>query len=854
MADRRPLYRDAASGQLTEIGVPIDDSTPGHTGEILIWDSVSHAYVPGDPLITGNDLIDTGNSSTAPLGANAAFTGTSHATTGYAQLVVSVDSDRPSASAADSTGIVVQWSEDGTNWGDYDWGTFSSTDAGFGQGYSFAIKRAYYRVVYTNGATPQTYFRLQSILKVISGVGRLMDLIDTIDPNTHAMVVRNRLFGSVSYGAGTFNDCVIKNPSTAAVAGDPALVVAVSPNNTLQDNIAQFGGSAVSLGQQTAANSIPVILPSATITALTPPTTVTAKLNDGSGNSIGSTSSALNVYVSGGSVTGGTQYADPTTNSGPMGTVAMGKNASNVLHALSLDSSGNLNINVAASTLNDPAEGSTGSAVPAKAIQMGGSDGTNLQALLVDANKYLKVNVATSTALSVSGTATVTPAGSTIWQVSPTTSANSVSNPFFETATDNAGHALTVNSTTTTSKYAQDMNILSILGTAPTTVGKLDVKSADGDVFVRSNAASTFPVTATIASSQTIAVTQGTAANLNATVTGSVNVGTVTTLPSLVAGSATIGKVDLLGNTGAVLDGVNTAATAPANGILTLGIYNSTLPTPSTGQSVGIQVDAAGMQKVNIGAAVGANSKTNPGYVAIADATNVSALTATGTAPSTSTYSLPVAAVLYAGATPTAIGTPQAAGTGTLSGAALTTNSAMYIGTAAVSASVPVPISATAAANTKTNEMFVNITDHTNSLSAALSALGTAPTGTEVMAVNAVLLPFVASGAGLSTAVSQALTTTINVKASAGQLYGYAYSNPNSAVAYVEFYNTATTPGTIGSTTNLIYEMMIPAGAAANIALPIPIYCSAGIAVAVATTATGSTAPTTGLTITTFYK
>ncbi len=36
-------------------------------------------------------------------------------------------------------------------------------------------------------------------------------------------------------------------------------------------NLSQFGGSSVSLGQQTAANSIPVILPAATITTLTPP-------------------------------------------------------------------------------------------------------------------------------------------------------------------------------------------------------------------------------------------------------------------------------------------------------------------------------------------------------------------------------------------------------------------------------------------------------------------------------------------------------------------------------------------------------------------------------------------------------
>lgn len=55
-----------------------------------------------------------------------------------------------------------------------------------------------------------------------------------------------------------------------------------------------------------------------------------------------------------------------------------------------------------------------------------------------------------------------------------------------------------------------------------------------------------------------------------------------------------IGTVRMLGNIGAIVDGVNTAATAPANGVLGLGIYNSTEPSPTTGQSVGIQLDSKG--------------------------------------------------------------------------------------------------------------------------------------------------------------------------------------------------------------------------------------------------------------------
>lgn len=57
--------------------------------------------------------------------------------------------------------------------------------------------------------------------------------------------------------------------------------------------------------------------------------------------------------------------------------------------------------------------------------------------------------------------------------------------------------------------------------------------------------------------------------------------------------------------------------------------------------------------------------------------------------------------------------------------------------TPAVTGSGVFEVGPTASANTKTNPFFSNITDGTNDLTAALSAWGTAPTGTEVMGINA---------------------------------------------------------------------------------------------------------------------
>jgi len=78
---------------------------------------------------------------------------------------------------------------------------------------------------------------------------------------------------------GTNGPAAVKAASTAAVAADPALVVALSPNSPLPagsavigavtqsggpwtQNLTQVGGSAITLGQKVSASSIPVVLAS----------------------------------------------------------------------------------------------------------------------------------------------------------------------------------------------------------------------------------------------------------------------------------------------------------------------------------------------------------------------------------------------------------------------------------------------------------------------------------------------------------------------------------------------------------------------------------------------------------------
>jgi len=92
------------------------------------------------------------------LNAGIAFTGTSIDTLKYAIFVISVYSDVASA----TDGLSVQFSTDNTNWDHIDVYTIPAVT---GKTFSFQTAAQYMRVVYTNGGTNQSIFRLQTIGK-----------------------------------------------------------------------------------------------------------------------------------------------------------------------------------------------------------------------------------------------------------------------------------------------------------------------------------------------------------------------------------------------------------------------------------------------------------------------------------------------------------------------------------------------------------------------------------------------------------------------------------------------------------------------------------------------------------------
>lgn len=132
---------------------------------------------------------------------------------------------------------------------------------------------------------------------------------------------------------------------------------------------------------------------------------------------------------------------------------------------------------------------------------------------------------------------------------------------------DGAGNLLTSNSTTPAAHFALDTNITSILGTAPTTVGKLDVKGADGDVFVRQTTGSNLHVQVDTAPS-TAVTNVGTFAVQEATLDA-----------ALIAQEAT---------------------TSGVKGITVFGAVTTAKPTYVTGKSDALSLDVNGLLRISL--------------------------------------------------------------------------------------------------------------------------------------------------------------------------------------------------------------------------------------------------------------
>lgn len=115
-------------------------------------------------------------------------------------------------------------------------------------------------------------------------------------------------------------------------------------------------------------------------------------------------------------------------------------------------------------------------------------------------------------------------------------------------------------------------------------------------------------------------------------------------------------------------------------------------------------------------------------------------------------------------------------------------------------------------------------------------------------------VPGTTGGPSIYHLVSAATTNATNVKASAGQLYGWSVFNTNAAVRYLKLHNTAGTPI---AGTGVVYTIGVPAGGGSNINLGAGLAFSTGIGISTVTEGAdaGTTAVASGdLIINLHYK
>lgn len=127
------------------------------TATVKVVESINPNSVYIANAAPSGNVISTLNSSSATLLSGAVFTGTGEDVSNFSEMRISVISNVASA----SDGISIQQSTDNTNWDITDVYTVAAAT-----GKTIVVPRQarYFRIVYTNGGTNQTSFRLQSIL------------------------------------------------------------------------------------------------------------------------------------------------------------------------------------------------------------------------------------------------------------------------------------------------------------------------------------------------------------------------------------------------------------------------------------------------------------------------------------------------------------------------------------------------------------------------------------------------------------------------------------------------------------------------------------------------------------------
>lgn len=135
--------------------------------------------------ISNNGILSVNNSTSTPLGSGSSFSGAQEDVMDYTQIIVTVHSDV----ASDTLGLSMQFYIDG-EWHESDAYTIPADRL---KTYSLQPVSSIFRIVYTNGSSPQTKFHLQTQYKKSGGVISSHRIGDTVTEDDDAQMTQTVL-------------------------------------------------------------------------------------------------------------------------------------------------------------------------------------------------------------------------------------------------------------------------------------------------------------------------------------------------------------------------------------------------------------------------------------------------------------------------------------------------------------------------------------------------------------------------------------------------------------------------------------------------------------------------------------
>lgn len=180
-------------------------------------------------------IISSANSTTTTLAGSATYTGSAVDVTAYSIVVVNV--------IADQTGtLFIEFSSDAINW---DLFKSETINANSGESFSVNVEARYCRIRFTNdSATPQTYFRLQTIVSVGTiDTGFVSELNSTYTPLSASATFTGTWENVAKYATVTVNGSTDQNAT---------LYVQFSADgSTILSNLQMSSGTDSNLGLHT---------------------------------------------------------------------------------------------------------------------------------------------------------------------------------------------------------------------------------------------------------------------------------------------------------------------------------------------------------------------------------------------------------------------------------------------------------------------------------------------------------------------------------------------------------------------------------------------------------------------------